>query len=148
MDPAVLGALSAVMGSIVGGSASIATAWFTQTSQGRREMVRAEVQKREALYAEFIGECSRLLADALGHQLEKADMLVKAYALENRIRLTSSDSVVEAAADTLKGILGLYFQPNMEKDDLRKLPESMKHNPLRAFSDACRKELAGLHYTI
>ena len=148
MDPAVLGALSAVLGSIVGGSASIATAWFTQSSQGRREIVRAEMQKRETLYAEFIGECSRLLADALGHQLEKADMLVKVYALENRIRLTSTDAVVEAAADTLKGILALYFQPNMEKDDLRKLPESMKNNPLKAFSEACRKELAGLHHTI
>ena len=66
MEPALFSALSAVLGSVVGGSASIATAWFTQSTQGRRELIRAAVDKKEALYADFIGECSRLVLDALG----------------------------------------------------------------------------------
>lgn len=144
MDPAVISALSAVLGSVVGGSASIATAWFTQSTQGRRELIRAEMAKREALYADFIGECSRLVLDALGHSLEKAEILTKVYALENRIRLSSSDSVVNAAEHAIKRILDLYFGRNYEKEDLRNLKHSMEDEPLREFTEACRSELAGL----
>jgi len=144
MDPAILSALAAVLGSVVGGSASIATAWFTQTSQGRREVVRAEIQKRELLYADFIAESSRLVLDALGHQLEKPEILVKVYALENRIRLLSSEVVVDAARRVIKHTLELYFEPNLREDDLQKLARSMPEDPLKAFSEACRKELADL----
>jgi hypothetical protein len=144
MEPAVISALSAVLGSIVGGSASIATAWFTQNTQGRREMIRAEVDKREALYADFIGECSRLVLDALGHSLEKAEILTKVYALENRIRLSSSDAVVNAAQHAIKRILDLYFERNYGKEDLRNLKRSMEDEPLGEFSEGCRRELASL----
>ena len=75
MDPTIVSAMSAVLGSVVGGSASIATAWFTQKTQGRRESVRAEIQKREVLYGEFIAECSRLAIDALDHSLEELKYL-------------------------------------------------------------------------
>ena len=98
MDVAVLSAMSAVLGSIVGGSASITTAWFTQRTQARRERIRAEVQKREALYADFIAECAELAMDSIDHTLDRPETLVKVYSLENRIRLTSSDDVVAAAA--------------------------------------------------
>jgi hypothetical protein len=144
MEPAVVSALSAVLGSVVGGSASIASAWFTQHSQGRREVVRAEVSKRESLYADFIAECSRLVADALGHSLEQADILVKVYSLENRIRLVASEAVVEAAAHAIRRILELYFEPNVSKADLRTLTNGMKPDALKEFSAACRRELADL----
>jgi hypothetical protein len=61
MDPTIVSALSAVLGSAVGGSATLATAWITQKTQSRREIVAAEIRKREALYGEFIAECSKLL---------------------------------------------------------------------------------------
>ena len=102
MDSAVISALSAVLGSAVGGTASIATAWFTQRTQGRREMVRAELQKREALYGEFISECSRLAIDSLDQSLDQPELLVKVYSLQNRIRLAASDPVVHAAEHTIK----------------------------------------------
>jgi hypothetical protein len=54
MDPAILSALAAVMGSAVGGSATLGTAWITQKTQSRRELVNAEIRKRETLYGEFI----------------------------------------------------------------------------------------------
>jgi hypothetical protein len=146
MDPALISAFSAVLGSLVGGSASIATAWFTQKTQGRREMVSAEIQKREQLYADFIAECSRLSIDALGHSLEKADTLVKVYALHNRIRLVSSDAVVDAASHSIKRILEFYFAPNVTREQLQEMALSMKEDPLRIFSEACRHEIAGLRY--
>ena len=52
MEPAVLSALSAILGSAVGGSATIATAWLTQRTQGRRESIDAENRKRERLFVE------------------------------------------------------------------------------------------------
>jgi hypothetical protein len=144
MDTAVISALSAVLGSVVGGSASIATAWFTQSTQGHRELVRAEVKKKELLYADFIGECARLVLDALGHSLEQAEILTKVYALHNRIRLSSSDAVVNSAEHAIEHILDLYFKPNYGKEDLQTLKQSMGYEPLREFSQACRSELAGL----
>jgi hypothetical protein len=146
LDSAVLSALSAVLGSIVGGSASIASAWFSQTTLGRRESVRSEIQKREALYGEFISECSKLIIDALDHTLEKPETLVRVYALENRIRLGSSDLVVAAAAQVIKRILELYFGPNVTTAELRTLRVDTSSDPLKEFSDACRNELSALRW--
>lgn len=144
MDPAVIGALSAVLGSVVGGSASITTAWFTQSTQGRHESVRAEIVKREALYADFIAECSRLSMDALSHSLEKTEILVKIYALHNRIRLASSDEVIDAATHAIRRILELYFAPDITREELHEIAFKLKDDPLRIFSVACRVELSKL----
>ncbi len=144
MDVAVLSAMSAVVGSIVGGSASITTAWFTQRTQARRERIRAEVQKREALYADFIAECAELAMDSIDHTLDRPETLVKVYSLENRIRLTSSDEVVAAAAVVFKNILERYFSPSLTRDELRELALNMCDDPLKVFSQACRHELANL----
>ena len=65
MEPAVLSAMSAILGSVVGGSASIVTAWMTQRTQGRREHIETEIRKREQLYVEFITEGSKLLLESL-----------------------------------------------------------------------------------
>src|SRR3954451_24801437 len=45
MDAAVLSAMSAVLGSAIGGAASITTAWFTQKAQGRRESMLPKSRK-------------------------------------------------------------------------------------------------------
>ena len=99
MDAALVSALSAVVGSIVGGSASVATAWVTQRTTARHQSIGAEIKKREALYAEFISECSKLAIDALDHSLDTPDKILNIYALENRIRLCASEPVVAAGLD-------------------------------------------------
>jgi hypothetical protein len=104
--------MSAVLGSAIGGAASITTAWFTQKAQGRRESMRAEIQKREVLYAALIDECSNLAVEALTRcSLEKPEAPVKVYALHNRIRPTSSDAVFDAARQAIKTNLELYLGP-------------------------------------
>lgn len=70
MDRAVLSALAALLGSLVGASATIATAWLTQRTQWRRSSLEAEIRKREALYGEFIGEGSKLLIESIDHKLD------------------------------------------------------------------------------
>ena len=151
MDPTIVSALSALLGSAVGGSVTLATAWITQRTQSRRQVVGAEIRKREALYGEFIAECSKLLIDALDHTLDSPDKLRQIYALQNRIRLTSSDAVVAAADQTLNRILRQYFEQNITQQQLREeLSRSLtddqrkRDDPLKPFSQACRNELRAL----
>jgi hypothetical protein len=145
MDTALLSAMSAVLGSAVGGAASITSAWFSQNAQGRRESVRAEIRKRESLYAQFIAECSNLAIDALTHSsLEQPELLVKIYALHNRIRLTSSDAVVEAAGEAIRHIMKLYLAPNITREQLQELALNIRDDPLKIFSETCRAEFRRL----
>ncbi len=147
MNTAIISALAAILGSVVGGTATILTAWLTQRFQSRREFARAEGQKKEALYGEFIAECSKLLIDSLDHNLESPEVLVRVYALINRIRLASSDAVVTAAEGAVQKIMQRYAQPNLSPEEIRSL--ALTHaaaDPLKAFSDACRAELRQLAY--
>ncbi|MGD0962043.1 MAG: hypothetical protein ABSB19_19715, partial [Methylomonas sp.] len=120
MDQSIISGLAAVLGSLVGGASSIATAWFTHKSQSRRESVNAEIRRRELVYTEFINECAKLAIEALNRTLENPETLMNAYALLNRIRLTSSDSVIDAADQTIKNIVEQYFQPNLSVEELHK----------------------------
>lgn len=144
MNQALIGALAAVLGSLVGGASSIATAWFTQRAQSRRESVNAEIRRREEVYTEFINECSKLAIDAFNHTLENPGTLMQAYALLNRIRLSSSDSVVEAADQTIQGIVEQYFRPNLSMEELHNMVAGGRADPLEQFSVACRQELSWL----
>jgi hypothetical protein len=67
------------------------------------------MSKRETLYGEFIGECSRLLVDALTHTLEKPETLLPGYALLNRIRLCASPAVLAEGERLLRRITDQYF---------------------------------------
>ena len=144
MDTALLGALSAVLGSLVGGSASVATTWMAQKTLNRREVLREELRKREALYGEFIGECAKLFMDAFTHNLEKPESLLPVFALVNRIRLCASREVLAEAERVLTRITDQYFAKNMTVEELRELTHTEQADPLRDFGEACRAELKSL----
>jgi hypothetical protein len=145
MDTAVVGAASALLGSLVGGFASMATAYMTQMTQAKRAAVEAEMHKREHLYTDFIVECSKLALDAMQHSLDDPEKFQPAYALVNRIRLVSSDAVLQGAEAALEEIFERYRGPNLPVEKIREL-SSIKslHDPLTAFSEACRNELRSL----
>ena len=154
MDTGTLSALSALVGSIVGLSASVATGWVAQRTMARRQTIEKEIVKREALYGEFISECSKLAVDALDHSLESPDKILQIYALENRIRLCASEPVVKATAQAINWIGEQYLKENLAPGELKKLvltafkdPEN-RNDPLKPFSEACRRELAALHRSV
>lgn len=147
MEPALISAMSAVLGSLVGGSATIATAWITQSTQNKRERLRVELRKREALYGEFISECSKLAIDSLAHGIELPEKMWSAYALLNRIRLSASKPVLAEAEAVLKRIAEQYFSPNVSIEDFRTIALSREADPLRSFGEACRAELKALRTT-
>ena len=144
MDTALLSALSAVLGSLVGGSASVATTWMAQKTLNRREVLREELRKREALYGEFIGECAKLFMDAFTHNLEKPESLLPVFAQINRIRLCASREVLAEAERVLTRLTDQYFAKNLTVEDLRELAHTERADPLRDFGEACRAELKSL----
>jgi hypothetical protein len=144
MDAAVLTASAAVLGSLAGASASLATAWLNQRTQGRRAAIQAEVHKREVLYADFITECAKLYLDALEHSLERPGVFQPVYSLASRIRLVSDDAVVREAEAAIGAILEMYRAPNLSIEKLREMSVTELQDPLRPFSEACRQELRSL----
>ena len=145
MDATIVSALAAIFGSLVGGSATVATAWVTQKTLNKREEISAEIRKRETLYGEFISECSKLVLDSFVRTLDKPEMMVSVYTLINRIRLTASDPVLSEAERMLVRITEQYFAPNLSVEELRVRYRSPSGDPLKAFGDACRVELKSMH---
>ena len=87
MDAAIITALAAVSGSIVGGLASFATTYFTQRNQAHRDFLSRDVAHREELYSQFIKEATNLYADSLDKTLENPAAVIGMYSLIGRIRL-------------------------------------------------------------
>ena len=110
MDATIVSALAGIVGSLCGGSASVATAWVTNKTRAKREVLRAELNKRETLYGEFIEECSKHIMDSLDRNLDKPERLLSIYALLNRIRLCASDAV-SCKRELVKFIMEQYFAP-------------------------------------
>jgi len=140
MDAAVIAAVAAVSGSMVGALGSFAGTLVSQRYHDRRGLLAAKIAHLEALYSDFISESSRLLVDALESNVADPKNLVPAYALLSRIRLSSSPPVLAAAEAVLTTIIDLYPRPNLPPQEIRsgKIPgeDCLKH-----FSDTCRTEL-------
>lgn len=144
MDSTIVSAMAAVLGSLVGGSATLVTAWITQKTVSKREMLQEEMRKRETLYGEFIAECAKLLLDAFTRTLDKPETLLHLYALINRIRLCASKPVLAEAEKLLRIITEQYFSNNLTLEDMRNLTLTEDADPLKAFGEACRMELKSM----
>jgi hypothetical protein len=144
MDNAIVTAMAGVLGSLAGGSATVATAWITQKTVSRRELTQLEMRKRETLYGEFIAECAKLLMDAFTHTLDTPEKLLLLYAMLNRIRLCASLPVLAAAEHLLTRITDQYFSRNLTLDEIRDLARSERADPLKTFGEACRTELKSM----
>lgn len=145
MDTTIVSALAGIFGSLSGGSASVATTWIAHNRRSRREARLAELAKREALYGEFINECSTRIMDSLERNLDKPETLLSIYALLNRIRLCASDAVLTQAVELVRFIMEQYFSPNVSIEELHQRVHNGHIDPLKAFSEACRRELISMH---
>jgi hypothetical protein len=145
MDLAYVSALAALAGSAIGGATSLGASWLTQRTQVRAEEVAHDIARREDMYKDFIEEASKLYGDALEHDKADTSKLVRLYALVSRMRILSPPAVIESAERVIQAIIDTYFKPNIT---LRELSENLKDrsliDPLREFSEACRRELQKL----
>jgi hypothetical protein len=145
MDNTIITALAGVLGSLVGGSATVATTWVTQRTLTKRELLRTEIRRREALYGQFISECSKRVIDSFERTLDTPENLLSMYELLNRIRLCASDRILQEAERVLKLITEQYFASNLSLEEMRALiQKGGNEDPLRPFAEACRSELKSL----
>jgi hypothetical protein len=145
MDTAIVSTLAGIFGSLSGGSASVATTWIAHNRRSKREARLAEVAKREALYGEFINECSKRVMDSFERNLDKPETLLSIYASLNRIRLCASDAVLTQAVEVVRFIMEQYFSPNVSIEEFHQRVRNGHIDPLKAFSETCRRELTSMH---
>jgi hypothetical protein len=71
---------------------------------------------------------------------------IRLFALISRMRILSSLDVVEQADSVARMIVDTYPQPNKTLHELHQMVEDNALDPLRGFSEACRKELHDVAY--
>jgi hypothetical protein len=140
MDSAMITAIAALGGSMVGAMGTFVGSSITQRYHDRRDLLANQIARREALYSDFISESARLLVDALENNIVDPKNLIPAYALLSRIRLCSSPGVLAAAEDVMKDIIETYPKPNLTAEQIRS-GTIRDDTPLKTFSEICRSEL-------
>ena len=141
MEAAYISTFAALAGTAIGGLTSFATSWMTQHAQARAQRLAAEREARVTLFGRFLEEAAKLYSDALQNRRDDITGLISIYALTNRIRLTSSPQVVEAADTVCRIIIDAYLAPNITLEEMRANWIDSHVDPLQDFSEACRKEL-------
>ena len=148
IDPALISPLSALLGALVGGIASLLGAIHTQRSHDRVERVASEIAKRETVYADFVMSASNLLLNAYTHdELGLSGDEQHIIGLINRMRLFAPTNVVEGAEDVLRAIVEVLLKPSVELRQLatEALSKRLDPDPLLAFSSICRADLDNVH---
>jgi hypothetical protein len=144
IDPTLLSPVSALIGALIGGGASIVAAIYTQRTQNRLQRVASEVAKREAIYADFVTSASNLILNAYTHDDITLDgEQQRIIGLINRMRLYAATDVIKGAEEVLKAIVEISLKPSVELRRLAQdaLSKSLDPDPLLTFSVICRKDL-------
>ena len=144
MDPAYFSAFAALAGSAIGGLTSLMTSWLVQRTQVKAQQSTQSIEKKQALYKDFLEESTRLYADAFEHDKAELSNLVGLYAMIGRMRVLSSPEVVENAEKIAQLVVETYLGPNKAFGDVRHMLEDHAIDPFRDFSQACRDELRRL----
>lgn len=140
VNPPMITALAAIAGSCVGALGSATGTWITARHQDRRNLLGNQIARREALYSDFIGESARLLVDAMQHNANDLQKLLPVYALLSRIRLSSSEPVLQKAEQLVRAIVSTYPEPNLTAEQIQ--AQALNgHDQLGQFSYICRIEL-------
>jgi hypothetical protein len=141
MDTAYISAFAALGGSVVGALTSFVTTWLTLNSQERANRAARETTRRENLYGQFIEEAAKLYTDALMNQAEDAKKFIGVYALASKLRLFASAEVLVKVEEVMMRLIQTYENPEQDFNWVVKAKDPRNMDILRAFSEACRREL-------
>jgi hypothetical protein len=139
MDAAYISALAALSGSIIGGLTSLGASWVSQNAQARTQQLLGDKNRRQELYKAFIEEALKLYGDALVSDDAQVSKFVGLYVMLSRMRVLSSQPVIDNAEKVIHAIAETYFEPNRTLRDLH--GKGDKIDILRHFSEACREDL-------
>ena len=141
MDNSIIAALSAILGSTVGGLTTFLTTFLNQRYAMRRDILAKDVANREQLYSEFLKEVGNLYFDSINRTLDEASQqasLIKMYSLVGRIRMISSEGVLTSAEKVAEDIVESYKRPPMTFQEFQQLWGTS--DPWHEFTNACRAE--------
>ncbi|HXD31525.1 MAG TPA: hypothetical protein VN643_10435 [Pyrinomonadaceae bacterium] len=140
MDSGYITALAALGGAALGGLTSFATSWTTLRTQMKAQRSDNSKSNRHKLYKAFIDEAAKSYGDALIHDKLETTGLIDLHALVSRMRILSSQPVIETAIKVLKVITDTYNQPNKTPEEIEVMINNGTIDILRSFSEACRDE--------
>jgi hypothetical protein len=142
MDTALISALSALGGSVVGGLASGVTTWMGHRSQAMAGQRLHNLVQRETLYQDFVVAASQSYGNAVVSSDVDLERIVILHGMISRMRILSTPQVIECAQKTMDLIVDAYFLPNRSVTEIRELVRGGEMiDPLRAFSEVTRSEL-------
>lgn len=150
IDPTLLSPVSALVGALIGGGASLIAAIYSQRVQHHLQRVASEVAKRETVYADFVFHASNLLLRAYTHdELVLSGDEQHLIGLINRMRFFASPQVVTTAEAALRAIVEISLKPSIELRQLAAQTLSKSFDdPLLEFSLVCRADLDGVRRSL
>ena len=128
----------------MGAVASLGSTWMTTQTQARAARVAAERAKREDIYGRYMDELARLFASALNNVGVDYERLTSAYALNGRIALYATASVLETSNQALRFIVDLSLGPKRTPEQMRAMMDDKEANVIGAFAERCRAELLAI----
>ncbi len=151
IDPALLSPVSALLGGLLGGSASLVAAVYTQRGKDRLQRVAAEITKREIVYADFVMHASNLLLRAYTlDELALSGDEQRLIGLINRMRFFAPPNIVATAEAVLRAIVEISLKPSVDLRQLatEALSKSLDPDSLLQFSLVCRADLDSVSRTM
>lgn len=140
MDSGYITALAALGGAALGGLTSFATSWTTLRTQMKAERSASSKSKRQKLYKAFIDEAAKSYGNALINDQLETTGLIDLHALVSRMRIVSSQPVIESAIKVVRVITDTYNQPNKTPEEIESMISDGTVDILLSFSEACREE--------
>jgi len=151
IEPPLLSAMAALIGALIGGTASLLAAIYTQRYQDRLQRIAREIAKREMVYADFITNASRLLLKAqVRDEIKLGGDEQQLIGLTDRMRLFAPPKVINEAEAVIRAIVEIWLQPSVEPRQLAEaaLSKGPLSDPLLSFTLACRSDLDMVHQTV
>src|SRR4051812_11449015 len=140
MDSGYITALAALGGAALGGFTSFATSWTTLRTQMKGQRSDSSRSNRQKLYKAFIDEAAKTYGDAMIHDRLETTGLIDLHALISRMRIMSSQPVIESANKVVKLITEAYNQPIKTPEKLEAMIGNGSVDILLSFGEAFREE--------
>jgi hypothetical protein len=105
-----------------------------------KERSASSKSKRQKLDKAFIDDAAKIYGDALINDKLETTGLIDLHSLVSRMRIVSSQPVIESAVKVVKVITETYSQPNKTPGEIKTMISNGTVDILRSFSEACREE--------
>ena len=124
MDAALISALAALAGSVVGGLTSGFTNWWNQRAQAKASLLAHLLSRHEELFKDFIVLASRCYGQALMSNTPQLQELVELYGMISRMRIMCSPHLVASAEKVMIETIASYSTPNRTVAEIHDLLQS------------------------